>query len=57
MGQLTLPVLAKPCNRVISKKAMMGNMMAVNALMGSQYSCTTFTSLSVSYQNSRLAKA
>ena len=38
----TLPVLAKPCNRVISKKAMIGNMMAVKALMGSQYSCRTF---------------
>ena len=38
---LTLPVFAKPCNRVISKKAMIGNMMAVKALMGSQYSCTT----------------
>ena len=38
---VTLPVLAKPCNLVISKKPMMGNMMAVKALMGSQYSCKT----------------
>lgn len=42
-GMLTLPVLAKPCNRVISKKAMIGNMMAVRALIGSQYSFRTST--------------
>lgn len=37
--QLTLPCLANPCSRVISKNPMTGNMMAVKALMGSQYSC------------------
>lgn len=36
-----MPVFAKPCNRVISKNAMIGNMIAVKALIGSQYSWTT----------------